>query len=548
MAHLQRLDLFVGSHVGRAAATALVRAEWIRMLAVSVAFGLFASAWYWTAWLCDDAYITFRTVENFYEGYGLRWNTHERVQTYTHPLWMLLLLLARGVSSLYFASYALSLACSLLALWLIFRLMRFSPTAVLCAMGLALSSRAFLDYSSSGLENPLSHALTAWLALSVAERSLTRTGLATGLLGLTRPDLIVLGLPAALHLLWGDSRPRATRLKALLPGASLLAAWSFFALLYYGFLLPNTAYAKQFGPGLPRTFFVQQGGQYLIQSVETDPAPLFVIVSGIAAGLLRPEGRGLATGLLAYLAYVVWIGGDFMSGRFLSTPFLLGIALLVTAASRARALMAGTVLAVVVLNTLPHSPLRTPKDFGAEAPPWIRGVHDERATYFQQTALRIHWGEAQIREHEWWQWGAALRTGDKRSGAMFAVGFFGLAAGPERIVIDRLGLGDPLLARLPVDPERRWTVGHLERALPEGYEKSLDTGKNVISDPALRDYYARLSFVTQGPVFSIRRLEEALRMNLGAGQKLLVAYADHLTRLEAARRRRQATPAAEGRR
>ena len=41
-----------------------------------------------TAWVCDDAYIVFRTVDNFLHGDGLRWNVAERVQTYTNPLWM----------------------------------------------------------------------------------------------------------------------------------------------------------------------------------------------------------------------------------------------------------------------------------------------------------------------------------------------------------------------------------------------------------------------------------------------------------------------------
>src|SRR5258708_3012383 len=43
------------------------------------------------SWLSDDAYITFRTVDNFIHGYGLTWNVDERVQVYTHPLWMLLI-------------------------------------------------------------------------------------------------------------------------------------------------------------------------------------------------------------------------------------------------------------------------------------------------------------------------------------------------------------------------------------------------------------------------------------------------------------------------
>lgn len=40
------------------------------------------------AWMVDDAYITLRTVDNFVNGFGLRWNSDERVQVYTHPLWM----------------------------------------------------------------------------------------------------------------------------------------------------------------------------------------------------------------------------------------------------------------------------------------------------------------------------------------------------------------------------------------------------------------------------------------------------------------------------
>ena len=31
-------------------------------------------------WMSDDAYISFRTVWNLVNGYGLTWNTDERVQ------------------------------------------------------------------------------------------------------------------------------------------------------------------------------------------------------------------------------------------------------------------------------------------------------------------------------------------------------------------------------------------------------------------------------------------------------------------------------------
>jgi hypothetical protein len=51
-----------------------------------ILMGIFAIVLIRTAWICDDAYITFRTIDNFINGYGLRWNIAERVQTYTNPL------------------------------------------------------------------------------------------------------------------------------------------------------------------------------------------------------------------------------------------------------------------------------------------------------------------------------------------------------------------------------------------------------------------------------------------------------------------------------
>ncbi len=58
----------------------------LRLAAAALLLGLVAAR----AWVCDDAYISFRTLENLLDGYGLRWNVDERVQVYTHPLWLLL--------------------------------------------------------------------------------------------------------------------------------------------------------------------------------------------------------------------------------------------------------------------------------------------------------------------------------------------------------------------------------------------------------------------------------------------------------------------------
>ena len=106
-----------------------------------------------TAWLSDDAYITFRTVDNFLSGYGLRWNVGERVQTYTHPLWMFLLSAATViVREPYHASLALAFACTLSALTLFAsRVARSVPIAIV-GLTILLFSQAFIDFSTSGLE------------------------------------------------------------------------------------------------------------------------------------------------------------------------------------------------------------------------------------------------------------------------------------------------------------------------------------------------------------------------------------------------------------
>jgi arabinofuranosyltransferase len=123
----------------------------LRILATGLLLGLVGAR----AWVCDDAYISFRTLENLLAGYGLRWNVDERVQAYTHPLWLLLQVPFRALSGeVFYTSIALSCALTAAAFWIGTRLLRARP---LWLAGLAvlplLGSQAFLDYATSGLES-----------------------------------------------------------------------------------------------------------------------------------------------------------------------------------------------------------------------------------------------------------------------------------------------------------------------------------------------------------------------------------------------------------
>jgi arabinofuranosyltransferase len=94
-----------------------------------------------------------------------------------------------------------------------------------------------------------------------------------------------------------------------------------------------------------------------------------------------------------------------------------------------------------------------------------------------------------------------------------------MAAGRGLHVVDVLGLGDPLLARLPTQPP--WRVGHYYRIVPDGYMETLEEGVNRIRDPNLAEYYDALRLVAQGSLWSTARLRAIVELNLGLKDHLL---------------------------
>src|SRR6185503_19260292 len=104
-------------------------------LLLGLMLALFATLLVRSAWICDDAYITFRVIDNFWNGYGLRWNVIDRVQAYTHPLWLMLMSLVYGVTrEAYYTSLALQIALSLAAAWALCFRIALSPAHALLSL------------------------------------------------------------------------------------------------------------------------------------------------------------------------------------------------------------------------------------------------------------------------------------------------------------------------------------------------------------------------------------------------------------------------------
>jgi arabinofuranosyltransferase len=89
---------------------------------------------------------------------------------------------------------------------------------------------------------------------------------------------------------------------------------------------------------------------------------------------------------------------------------------------------------------------------------------------------------------------------------------YGYFAGPLVHIIDPLGLGDPLMARLPV--KDNWRIGHFVREVPEGYTDTVRSGKNALTDPAIGLLYEKVKRITQDPLWSRRRWRAIWSLNL----------------------------------
>lgn len=476
-----------------------------------------------TAWISDDAMITMRTVLNFEHGYGLRFNIDERVQAYTHPLWMFVLAAFSSLTSnIYTGTFAASILTSLLAYWLLLcRLGGLRGGAIVAGLALLLS-KAYIDYATSGLENPLSHVLlivSVLLAIRIDRAPDTRTlALFFGVVSLaylTRPDALVLVFPLSLWVLY---RCRYLPLKhvarSVVIGGLPAILWTLFSTWYYGFPFPNTAYAK-LGTGIEWSERVRQGIRYLIQSADHDPLTLTVILAGLALGFTRDAvSRAISLGILLHIAYLLNIGGDFMEGRFLTVP-LMAAAISIARQDldfRGMSVVCGGVLLMGSASF--KSTVLSTSEFDI---PEVRanGISDERGYYFQKHGLlpALAGYEAPGKAFRFNQpdWTAY----EYRVQPTCQLGALGLKSGPHVHLVDECALSDPLLARMPAKVNRHWRIGHFYRQFPTDYLKSLELRSNEIKDPAMRQYYEYIRLVTRGPLNHPARLKAIVKLNAG---------------------------------
>jgi hypothetical protein len=324
----------------------------------------------WFDHTADDAYISFRYVDNWVRGHGLVFNPGERVMGYSNFLWVVVLypFALVGVPT----DVAARILGVLLAWGTLARVYSYARGELsgrlpaLAAVSSLAASGSFALWMLGGLEAQLlGLLLTVGVvgALQVSENTsrsrFVWLGVVFGLASITRPEALIYTGATAIWL-WLRNRNRKRAASVILfvsIAGAFVVALSLSAWLYYGDPLPNTYHAKT----LPLSAALVDRGLRMARKFVADyrwvpmTIPVFWLVA--VRGSVRADGW-LPLGLIVVFAlFFLGVGGDMLQYHRMWVPVLPMFALLLAegvSRVRHRAIAAFTIAAVVAL-ILPNS-------------------------------------------------------------------------------------------------------------------------------------------------------------------------------------------------
>lgn len=300
------------------------------------------------AFFHDDAFIALRYARNFLNGNGLVWNVGERVEGFTSLLHVLLLSTFASLGlDLILAAQLLGLvalggiaASLLLAGVQLHRAEQHHPVILATTLTLGLCNLPLVIWSLGGLETvPFTLMVTLCLwgtaqALRAPPRCGWWLGAGFAITALLRPDGLLFAAVAA-GFAFGRRGYGALVRESCIALLLILAPIALWRHAYYGDFVPNTFYAKSGFTPLGALI-----GMHYIVSLALSPP--FLLAAAVGAVWLAAHRRCadrrmayLATSIGAYLAYVVWIGGDHMPAHRFLVPILPSAALLLNLACQA---------------------------------------------------------------------------------------------------------------------------------------------------------------------------------------------------------------------
>lgn len=225
-----------------------------------------------TQHIWEDALITLRPAENLLAGHGLTYNIGTRVQTFTSPVNILLLIVSSAVAGK---------GAYVAALWFyrIFTIAAFAGSGVLLLQAVATATPRWtvslvwlaiiylfdaksVAFSTNGMETGFMLLFVAWAVYLLAQprqAHWSTRGMCWAGLMWTRPDSCVyIGALAAAELIFGGFERKKLWQSLVKSGAvcaALYGPWVIWAWWYYGSPIPNTILAKADAAGVGAQFW-----------------------------------------------------------------------------------------------------------------------------------------------------------------------------------------------------------------------------------------------------------------------------------------------------
>jgi arabinofuranosyltransferase len=491
------------------------------------------------AWISQRAYLNFRVIENVVQGYGLGVNPGERVLPFGSPLWPMLLAGIYSITEkvfnlpwqnqLYTLTLIFNIFCSLVVTLMILQSQAKPNFSLIIMLLPLLLSKAYIDYSTSGLETSLVYLLiivTFFLYLGMSEEPSKRNLSRVVIIYIVSTIVMMVQWEVAIFtgslIFWMAVRYRhipRMRWIWLIP-VILVLIYTVMVTYLYGSPFSNM-YISRFAAGVGIGRLIRQGMMYILHTVDFDPISILAILAACFSViyLRRRELYPFVFGIVGTIGLIICIGGDSMGGRLLAPLVLVSTVLLgqLDLEPSPEALMSLLVISAVGI-LLPRSPVLSTYNY-EYAVKDHRGILDARGSDYPRTGLlRFSRISAIPPLSDWsgddWVFNEYDKVLIVDQGRL---GFQAYAAGPNIYILAKNGLTDPLMSRLPSKDHVVWDIDTLERSIPVGYEGSILSVSNDLVCPSMMMYYDQLKNVVSGELSSRSRVNLITNLTFSRG-------------------------------
>ena len=321
--------------------TRFARADVLALVGLALAAAVLLAHALHFDFINDDAFISFRYADNLVRHGELTFNPGERVEGYTNFLWTMVMagVLALGGDPVPWSKgLGVLLSCGTLGvLWTFSRAFARRQKAgghhaLWAALGPLLlgANSAFACWSEGGLETALytfllTLAWTRYVIEVIDDARIPWSGVIIALAAMTRPEALMvmalmgvhrLGVQAFVEKRWVPSRSATLWVALFLLTFVPYWLWRY---NYYGFVFPNTYYAKA-----GRSLW-EAGWRYTSGFI--GDFSLWLAIPLIAVPWRRVDREWLVIALIALIAvpygvYITRVGGDFMALYRFYVPLL----------------------------------------------------------------------------------------------------------------------------------------------------------------------------------------------------------------------------------